>query len=607
MNDLVIIEELKKLGKVEFYRKHKIFKHRVTEIYIEEMDKLNLEKIIEKALNLVHLKSLIIDGRHNLAQIPHNITELVKLKELKIYNTLITEEPNLSKLSELKKLFLPHNKIEKLSNNLIYLEYLEEVDLYDNQLKKIPSVLNELKSVKYLRLSANKIQRIENIFKLSDLRELDLRDNKILKVPKGLLKLKNLQGLYLDRNYISRKYKNICFMNGDPKLLVKLLDLQNVIDIERVFYPVGQGAFYAEKHNKFTVVYDCGSKAPTRVKNMIETKEVFKKNEVIDILFISHFDYDHVSGIVYLKKWTNIKKVIMPLLHPNEIDLLSKVYSVLEFDDISQLIQNAEDFFGKSTKVIRVESSEETEKPLERVSSQNINTLDTSIKSGTTFYIKSNYWNFIPFNYRGKNRLSKLEKELIKEGVDIEKLKTNTLDLVEKNRVKIQKAYTKLEGDINENSLVLYSGLPIDSKNILTKESYLFNFNNQIRWYGSTANRTNRISCIYTGDTNLNKVRIENIFYHWWKIVGTIQIPHHGDARSFCKDMLRDKDYFCPLSVGTNTYGHPSKQVIEDIIAEESYPITVNEDLSSGFVEYIDNKEYIDNFRENRNINSIRR
>lgn len=29
--------------------------------------------------------------------------------------------------------------------------------------------------------------------------------------------------------------------------------------IERIFYPVGQGAFYVEKHGKRNIVYDCGS------------------------------------------------------------------------------------------------------------------------------------------------------------------------------------------------------------------------------------------------------------------------------------------------------------------------------------------------------------
>lgn len=29
--------------------------------------------------------------------------------------------------------------------------------------------------------------------------------------------------------------------------------------IERIFYPVGQGAFYVEKHGDKNIVYDCGS------------------------------------------------------------------------------------------------------------------------------------------------------------------------------------------------------------------------------------------------------------------------------------------------------------------------------------------------------------
>lgn len=76
-----------------------------------------------------------------------------------------------------------------------------------------------------------------------------------------------------------------------------------IIKMQRTFYPVGQGGFYSEtfttKNNKFNVVYDCGS-VSSNVNPVISSS--FNKNENIDILFISHFDSDHVNKIDILKK-----------------------------------------------------------------------------------------------------------------------------------------------------------------------------------------------------------------------------------------------------------------------------------------------------------------
>lgn len=74
----------------------------------------------------------------------------------------------------------------------------------------------------------------------------------------------------------------------------------------RQFNPVGQGGFYEELFDDiydypkaariFRTVYDCGSFNERRLYDIINSKG----NGNIDILFISHFDYDHVGGIPHL-------------------------------------------------------------------------------------------------------------------------------------------------------------------------------------------------------------------------------------------------------------------------------------------------------------------
>ena len=80
------------------------------------------------------------------------------------------------------------------------------------------------------------------------------------------------------------------------------------MEVTRIIHPIGQGAFYTEricsKDQIYNVVYDCGSgtnkNAPKRL--IQEITSVFTSNDVVDILFVSHFDNDHINGIRELKK-----------------------------------------------------------------------------------------------------------------------------------------------------------------------------------------------------------------------------------------------------------------------------------------------------------------
>lgn len=380
--------------------------------------------------------------------------------------------------------------------------------------------------------------------------------------------------------------------------------------IQRIFHTIGQGAFYSERHENINVIYDCGTEWKNRAKGIFNkvVTQSFSNKEIIDILFISHFDYDHVSKIQTLRKHVKeIKRVVLPLLHDNEKILLSNFYRALGIN-ILTLINEPEKYFGDNTKIIYVRPSENNESLINDISeTQN---LDDIVKSNYTNKIEINSgvkltisgimnWIFIPYNNNYTNNHNDLIKELKSEGFDTTKLINEpkyTLDKIikdvslskSKGGKKLKEIYDRLNGKVNQNSMFLYSG-PIQNnkyhKHCFVGEMHRHFYNNL--YYH--CNHSDKVGCIYTGDGDLNIVDIKLIFKSYWENVGTIQIPHHGDIKSFNKRVLKDHYYCCPISVGkNNSYGHPSSKVVGEILTLRSCPVLVTEELDSMYIEIIE-------------------
>lgn len=354
--------------------------------------------------------------------------------------------------------------------------------------------------------------------------------------------------------------------------------------ITRTFHPVGQGAFYTEEHHdiNFRIVYDCGNIRKAR-KFATRINSTFKPNTEIDILFISHFDYDHVSYIPNLKNRYNIKNVILPLLSPTESKILSNVYQLLKEKNISTLIENPKLFFGEDTNIIYVNnnsSEEETIIPIESIK-------EDIIKSGTKINI--NTWSFIPYNFEFQSRKLALEKKLKQHNLDILKIESDLNYVIEK-RKQLKIVYNSLAGGINQNSMLVYSG-PTSSNNYL-KIIYYANFESCKGSHYFNLKNHSKVGCVYTGDSDLNKIDISNIFRTYKNMIGTVQIPHHGDFHSFDQKQFVTKEYNCPISFGTNNkYDHPSPKVISNL--KNSMNNVIYVDDANIFVEYIIDKSKI--------------
>ena len=373
--------------------------------------------------------------------------------------------------------------------------------------------------------------------------------------------------------------------------------------IERIFHPIGQGAFYSERHMScnINIVYDCGTTDPSLPAKQKVVSDSFSEDDVIDILFISHFDKDHISLIDTLKNTVKrIDRVVIPLLHDKEKIFLSNIYKALGHSSSEELVSNPHEFFGGETKIIGVRPSSDTE--IGEITSLNvleINETRTEIQSGTPLTINGfNDWVYIPFNYQYKTRSNEFQNKLHNEGVDVGKLKTNSdyllYGITDVEKKKIIGVYNGrgiykgkgVSGNINENSMFLYSG-PSCEKD-LHKHSWIRGDYrcDLFRCYVNIDSHSHRAACLYTGDGDLNKVDIRKIYRRYWDLIGTIQIPHHGSGKSFKATPFDEGGFLCPMSVGNkNPYRHPSPIVISELFLKRNFPILVTED--STFEEHI--------------------
>jgi len=368
--------------------------------------------------------------------------------------------------------------------------------------------------------------------------------------------------------------------------------------MERIFYPIGQGAFYAERFTAddggvFNVVYDCGVLHPSKSAENIVSQS-FTKSDTIDVLFISHLDYDHVSLVKKLKDSTRqINRVILPLTNKNVILGIYKClnYGKNKYSDFISLLENPQHFFGQETRVYYVESSENVEGAIEQSAPIDIDDLNNfnTIKNGAVLKCNkmNSDWIFIPFNYAFNSRRVELENLLKLNGLSVDDVDVskNTLKNIVSNRKIIKEIYEEITGGINENSMFLYSGP--NSKGVGWNFVSFFSLCGFPSYRYKDRHILFKPACIYCGDGDLNKVQIESVFMHWMDLVGTIQIPHHGSLSNFNINRIPCHT-ICLISVGKNNYfGHPSYTVIGELKSKCCLPVCVTEDSDSGLVEII--------------------
>lgn len=314
-----------------------------------------------------------------------------------------------------------------------------------------------------------------------------------------------------------------------------------MIEIERKFHAVGHGAFYTEKikvndKETYNIVYDCGTSGTTDSINAIIAKE-FPDGTVIDCLIISHFHRDHINGVPFLHERCRIKKVIIPLLD-NAAKTLAVVEDLdMDFDYetvLEGIIYEPRTFFGERAQVLEI-------RPDGRQTGGDAN-------SGTDVSM-IDMWHFQPYNYQLENRLNQFKVALGSLSIDHIK----TIEEVRMHWDVIINAYETIRGNPNNNSMILLS-YPSNEK--VTVETIIDG-----RSYGYV-----KAGCLYMGDISMGAVRLRrNVLTRldtYKKLIGTIQIPHHGAKDNFHEKILELGFEIAVCSCKKDDPKHPSPEII---------------------------------------------
>ena len=349
-----------------------------------------------------------------------------------------------------------------------------------------------------------------------------------------------------------------------------------MVYLRRIFHPVGQGAFFTEQFYDsdadkvlYNVVYDCGTLSKG-MKDQIEReiRNCFSDKKEIDVLFLSHFDDDHVNYVKYLEAndYLHGSRVFIPLLAAEEW---------LGIDPYVSNYQYVLSLRGRnSIKLIQVDFDQEGERERNLMDPASIDEIDGDvIKSGIPLKpgiaIPGVIWCYTPFNVQFTALISEFKQKLSNEGLDFDKLGDSTY--VNKNRRTLKSIYQGLGSNptsgtaINLNSLLLMS-YPKNSDQC--RWVYPWGFCCDWAFLRHCWPRGHNGSCLYTGDTSANDPqvwnRIEQMIVQCLgadSILSLLQVPHHGSRNSYDNRLL-DSPLFCDGFTNYDPYYR--QQVFDD-------------------------------------------
>lgn len=411
--------------------------------------------------------------------------------------------------------------------------------------------------------------------------------------------------------------------------------------------PVGQGFFhfaefwYSPDHERdvtnvgrdtsnFTYVYDCGS--TKRYSGELIREICALKRRImpkpLTVLFVSHFHYDHISGIQELLKDLKVNTVVMPLVEDverlivyaksisqpdrgeNEIgDATFEKYQEFIADPV-EMIRNQ----SKNSRIILVENASEDDVSADGVPRRDddgedlkddgdrdllwwrsfrgngetqwkpvgeefgsLECIREKLPFGFQVGAKTSFqWLLLPFVdpifKKSKNR----EEFVIalSKCLNIEKQQTEAMIRSKEDRLKLLKShsdclkttYKTISKDLNLTTLSLFSG-PSSSIGLWSHVV------RGCRWDHCCGCPVDKVAWLGTGDANLKCDRARSSFLKYFgsrlSNVLTMTLPHHGSENSFHPDLLnRVQPCYCVVAADQNSnWRHPASSVTQAVFS----------------------------------------
>ena len=414
----------------------------------------------------------------------------------------------------------------------------------------------------------------------------------------------------------------------------------NIMEVTRVFHPVGQGAFYTESfEDKRMVVYDCGGKSREFMEEYIDSFLPENPKQQIDAIFISHLHNDHINGLDHLLSRANVKKIFLPLFTPNEIveSLLfnTAFFQKKESVDSNQTILALLTRSSDRTQIIEVDEFREDntfpdnqllnldEELNKRNEISHGTQLELAINSDLNSHASHLSWIYIPYNTEFP--APTLDFTGIKEVEIIEPIVRDILSIYEKIKevndkryyiqgteelitflqstaiYKVKDVYKALYGGVhNSQSMTVFSGLRIkdgDYFDIISQSNLLRNACNKSYWHchHGMCDCMCHIYCeekvpcnfLYMGDFEAKvekHFKALKLFYtrqDVWDTLCGIQIPHHGSRDNYNKGLYDDKCFAIASAGIKNQYNHPHIDTLINIVNQGCCPNVVTEDINT--------------------------
>lgn len=361
-------------------------------------------------------------------------------------------------------------------------------------------------------------------------------------------------------------------------------EMKEVMVFKRVLHPVGQGAFFTEQffdsagNAVFNVVYDCGEYRTTKHldKEIENTLNVTGAPDVIDVMFISHLDDDHINGIdhlIYTGCLTNKSTVILPLNYP----LVIKLILEQEADALRGLYPNdASDalrrLFDTGAKILGIVNNNDgvLNNALSLNDIQGIPNYG-AVRSLQPMIFK-NLWYYIPFNtILDDDRYRKFQEALYAAKIDRSQL-TNA-NYVKDNIDKLIDIYKKLPKGIGHVTAINVNSLNVlsyASNEICLGRIWLNNFGSDVIWRGDWDSGMvyySRCSCLYTGDC-LMEAKFEHCIDLLVKYIttriGMLQIPHHGREGNYDRKIACKREIYSGFTNFNST--HKANKFVKQIV-----------------------------------------